>query len=85
MQRSSYILRHVCAFTYDVLLYNCNHKFTAQNIHIENGEDDQWIIDLVAKMVKLNPIERPSFSEIVKLLEDRINFRSFLQATLSGK
>jgi serine/threonine protein kinase len=64
--------------------YNCNHKFTAQNIHIENGEDDQWIIDLVAKMVKLNPIERPSFSEIVELLEDRINSRSFLQ-NLSGK
>jgi hypothetical protein len=65
--------------------YNCNHKFTAQNIHIENGEDDQWIIDLVAKMVKFNPKERPSFSEIVELLEVRINFRSFLQATLSGK
>jgi hypothetical protein len=63
--------------------YNCNHKFTAQNIHIENGEDP-WIIDLVAKMVKFNPIERPSFSEIVELLEDRINSRSFLQ-NLSGK
>ena len=65
--------------------YNCNHKFTAQNIHIENGEDDQWIIDLVAKMVKFNPKGRPSFSEIVELLGKRINSLSFVQATLSGK